>query len=168
MIRGIHHIAIHTPNLDRLRDFYVNAFNFEPVGEEVNLKDFAAASLIVGVPNAEARSLMMKAGNCYIELFEWSAPFGGVVPPRNAYDFGYTHFMVDVSDIDSEYDRLSALGMTFVHPSAVRFGDAASVYGRDPDGNLIEIGELPVSHGFHLQIESGLTPNGEALTALPK
>ena len=153
MIRGIHHIGVHTPDLDRLRTFYEQAFGFEVVGEEMKLEDFTVASLVVGVPDAAARVLMMKTSNCYIELFEWSSPDGGVIPPRKAYDFGYTHFMIDVGDIDAEYDRLSALGMTFVHSSAVRFGDSASVYGRDPDGNLIEIGEIP--HGnLHLTVGS--------------
>lgn len=66
----------------------------------------------------------MSAGDFFMELFEWSAPTGGAL---RTYDFGYTHFCVDVSDIDAEHERLAALGMTFVHPSAVRFGRMSSV-----------------------------------------
>ena len=67
MIRGIHHIGIHTPNLDRLQQFYEQAFGFEVVGEEMNLKDYPLGSLVVGVPNAAARIVMMKTSNCFIE-----------------------------------------------------------------------------------------------------
>lgn len=152
MIRGIHHIGIHTPDLDRLRSFYEEAFGFEAVGDELNFKDVPEASLVVGVPNAVARCLMMKAHNCFIELFEWSSPEGENLAPLKPYGFGYTHFMLDVSDIDAEYARLSALGMRFVHPSAVRHGRSASVYGQDPDGNIIELGEIPEGDDLHLEV----------------
>ena len=153
MIRGIHHIGIHTPDLDRLQSFYEQAFGFEMVGQEINFRDVPEASLVMGVPNPVARNVMLKAHNCFIELFEWSSPPVGGPAPLKPNDFGYTHFMVDVSDIDAEYERLSELGMTFVHPSAVRFGNNASVYGQDPDGNIIELGEIPVGEGMHLQVD---------------
>ncbi|CCA94016.1 VOC family protein [Novosphingobium sp. PP1Y] len=152
MIRGIHHIGIHTGNLDRLRAFYEAAFGFEAVGEEVRLEDFEVATLVVGVPDAKARILMMRTANCLIELFEWQTPKGDKLEPAKAYDRGYTHFMVDVTDIDAEYERLSALGMTFVHPMPLHFGANASVYGHDPDGNLIEIGMIPESESLHLKM----------------
>jgi catechol 2,3-dioxygenase-like lactoylglutathione lyase family enzyme len=153
MIRGVHHVGIHTANLDRLQHFYEQAFGFEVVGEEMNLSDFEVASLVVGVPGAAARVVMMKTRNCFIELFEWSSPVGDIIAPRKAYDFGYTHFMVDVSDIEAEYTRLSALGMRFVHPSPLHFGGGnASVYGRDPDGNIIEIGEIAKDSDLYLNV----------------
>lgn len=152
MISGIHHIAIHTPDIDRLRSFYEQAFGFEAVADEMNLADFPEAALITGVEGAAARVVMMKAGNCFIELFEWSAPKGGPLRPLRPIDFGYTHFCVSVVDIDQEYDRLAALGMTFVHPAAVKTGPYGSVYGRDPDGNLIEI--LEVATGDSMSLEA--------------
>jgi len=154
MIRGVHHIGIHTPDLDRLRSFYEQAFGFQVVGEEVNLKDLPIASIVVGVPDAAARVVMMKAPNCFLEIFQWSSPDGGRLSPLRAYDFGYTHMMIDVADIDAEYERLSKLGMSFVHPSAVHYGDSASIYGKDPDGNIIEIGEIPEGNRLHLTIAS--------------
>ena len=33
MIRGVHHVAIHARDLDRMIQFYRNAFGFEVVGE---------------------------------------------------------------------------------------------------------------------------------------
>jgi glyoxylase I family protein len=155
MIRGIHHVGIHTANLDRLKTFYEEAFGFQTVGEEARLEDFPVGALVVGVPNAVARVLMMKTSNCFIELFEWQSPTGEPIGPKKAFDFGYTHFMIDVSDIDVEFGRLSALGMTFVHPSPLHFGAGnASVYGQDPDGNIIELGQIAPGDDLHLTINA--------------
>lgn len=151
MIRGIHHVGIHTADLDRLRTFYEQAFGFEAVGDEIDLADVPEAALVIGMERTVARCLMMKAHNCFVELFEWAEP-GERREPLQANDRGYTHFMVDVEDIEAEYERLSALGMTFVGPAPVRFGNTASIYGRDPDGNIIEIGEIPAGEDLHLEI----------------
>jgi catechol 2,3-dioxygenase-like lactoylglutathione lyase family enzyme len=152
MIRGIHHIGIHTGDLDRLRSFYEEAFGFEAVGEEINLGEVPEAALVIGMERTVARCLMMKAHNCFIELFEWADPVGDHREPLKANDLGYTHFMVDVEDIEAEYERLSALGMTFVGPAPVRFGNNASIYGRDPDGHIIEIGQIPAGEDLHLAV----------------
>lgn len=145
MIRGIHHIGIHTPDIDRLRSFYERAFGFTVVGKEQNLRDFPEAGPITGVKDPAARFVLMKAQNCHIELFQWSAPAGRPLQPLNPNDCGYTHFAVEVVDIEAEYQRLSELGMEFVHPSPVKSGSSQAVYGRDPDGNIIEILEVPSS-----------------------
>ena len=113
MILGIHHIAVHTSDLDRLAAFYVAAFGFTAVGDEVNLKDLPAAAAVTGVEGAAARVVMLKAGTCFIEMFEWSAPKGRPLRPLRPQDFGYTHFSVAVADIEHEWKRLSELGMTF-------------------------------------------------------
>ncbi len=123
------------------------------VGGEFQIEHSPVASLIMGVPGAAARGAMLRAGNCYIEMFQWSAPRGRDRGPLAPYDFGYTHSCVDVADIDQEFERLSALGMTFAHPSPVHNGPRASVYGRDPDGNIIEIVELPPEDALHLDVE---------------
>ena len=44
-------------------------------------------------------------------------------------------------DIDKEYERLAAAGMRF-HCAPVQNGDAKMTYGRDPDGNVIELLEF--------------------------
>src|SRR3546814_5850668 len=54
------------------------------------------------------------------------------------YDKGYTHFCVDATDIELEYERLKKIGMTFSQPGPIDVGHVKSIYGRDPEGNLIE------------------------------
>jgi hypothetical protein len=46
-----------------------------------------------------------------------------------------------VVDVDAEYERLKAAGMTFHCPPQGMSGIRAT-YGRDPDGNVIELLEI--------------------------
>lgn len=139
MIRGIHHLAVHVRDLDRMIGFYRDAFGFELVGEPFSWAGDAFIDKIVAVKNSAARGCMLRAGTCYIELFEYSAPRANITEPLNPYDKGYTHMCIDVTDIDHEFTRLQNLGMTFSEPAPIDVGHVKTIYGRDPEGNLIEI-----------------------------
>lgn len=71
MIRGIHHVAIHVRNLDRMIQFYNDAFGFEPLGVPFEWSNQEKLDLILNVPGSAARQAMLRAGNCYVELFEF-------------------------------------------------------------------------------------------------
>lgn len=139
MIRGIHHFAIHVHDMDKMMKFYKEAFGFELVGEAFSWADSEFIDNIVDVKDSAARGGMLRAGNCYIEIFQYSNPKPNVSEPLNPYDKGYTHFCVDVTEIEMEYERLKGLGMTFSQPGPIDVGHVKSIYGRDPEGNLIEI-----------------------------
>jgi glyoxylase I family protein len=139
MIRGIHHFAIHAHDMDKMLKFYKEAFGFELVGEAFSWSDSEFIDKIVDVKGSAARGGMLKAGNCYIEIFQYSAPKPKITEGLNPYDKGYTHFCVDVTEIEMEVERLRGLGMTFSQPGPIDVGHVKSIYGRDPEGNLIEI-----------------------------
>jgi len=139
MIRGIHHVAVHVRDLDRMIAFYRDAFGFEVVGEPFAWENDEFIDTIVDVPGSAARGAMLRAGTCYLEMFQYSAPAPGSDRALNPQDKGYTHFCVDATDIESEYTRLKGLGMTFSQPAPIDVGHVKSIYGRDPEGNLIEI-----------------------------
>ena len=145
MIRGVHHVAISTGDLDRLVAFYTDHFGFEPVMTS-SWSDRPEIDAIVGLERSAARQAMLRAGNAYLEIFEYSQPEGRPGDPdRPASDHGYTHFCVDVTDIDAEYERLSAAGMRFHAPPPRAdqvSGRVRATYGRDPDGNIIELQEI--------------------------
>jgi catechol 2,3-dioxygenase-like lactoylglutathione lyase family enzyme len=146
VIRGIHHVAICTPDLDRLTAFYTDVFGFEPVMEG-GWKDRPIIDRIIGLDRSEARQVMLRAGNAYLELFEYTSPTPRPADPtRRASDHGYTHFCIDVVDIDAEYERLSAAGMTFHSPpptsEELGSGRLRAIYARDPDGNIVELQEV--------------------------
>lgn len=151
MIRGIHHVAVHVRDLDRMVTFYEQAFGFEVVGEKFAWQDNSTIDSILDVPGSAARGVMMRAGTCYLELFEFSAPAPVSTRPLRPFDRGYTHFCVDVTAIEREYARLKSLGMTFGYPAPVDMGHVKSVYGRDPEGNVIEIQQTAPHCDFRLE-----------------
>lgn len=139
MIRGIHHVAVHVRDLDRMIAFYRDAFGFEVVGERFDWDSAPQIDRIMDVRGTAARGAMLRAGSCYLELFEFRAPEPRSTRPLDPNDKGYTHFCVDVTDIEAEYDRLRGLGMTFGAAGPVDMGHVKSIYGRDPEGNVIEV-----------------------------
>ena len=150
MIRGIHHVAVNTADLDRLYDFYVNVIGFQPTIEEFRWRDNAAVDRMIGLEHSAARTRMLKAGNCYFELFEYSAPAARAARPLRPCDHGYTHFSLDVTDILVEHARLVAAGMEFFDEQVGGGGELLALYGKDPDGNIIEIQQTAPEHGFSM------------------
>jgi len=143
MINGVHHTAISTPDLERALRFYRDLLGLEvlfeggwPVGSEV-------ADAITGLRNSSANQAMLKAGNAMIELFEYQTPQPREgEPERPVCDHGITHICLDVSDLDAEYARLLAAGMVFHCPPQQLGRSIKTTYGRDPDGNVIELQEV--------------------------
>jgi catechol 2,3-dioxygenase-like lactoylglutathione lyase family enzyme len=150
MIRGIHHLAIHVKDLDRIVKFYKDAFGFEQVGSEIAWRNAPLVDSLIGLKDSAARTVMLHAGSCYLEVFEYEAPQPREAGAAVASDRGYTHFCVDVTDIDAECERLANLGMRFHHTSPGDAGSQKFIYGQDPEGNLIELLETTRSSDFEL------------------
>ena len=151
MIRGIHHVAVHCRDLDRMIEFYKDAFGFEIVGGQFEWQNAELVDRLIDVPGSAARGCMLKAGNCYMELFQFSAPEPQSTDPKRPFDKGYTHMCIDVTDIAVEYKRLKSLGMTFGADSPIDMGHVSSIYGRDPEGNIIEIQQTQDGCDFPLR-----------------
>lgn len=139
MIR-FHHTAISTGNLGGAIAFYRDLFGFEvatefgwPVGSELTDR-------IMDLTGSAGRAAMLRKDNAMIEIFEFSAPAPQPAHPRRPVcDHGLTHLCFHVEDIHAEYDRLSGAGMRF-HCPPQRIGPSEwATYGRDPDGNVIEL-----------------------------
>jgi len=143
MIRGVHHVAVSTADLDRLVRFYTELFGFEVI-MSTSWREQPVIDEIVGLTGSAARQVMLRAGNAYLEIFEYESPAGHPGPAeRTAADRGYTHICIDVQGIDAEYERLSAAGMRFhCPPPQLGGGRVRATYGRDPDGNIVELQEI--------------------------
>jgi catechol 2,3-dioxygenase-like lactoylglutathione lyase family enzyme len=150
MITGIHHVSVHVRDLERMLKFYNEAFGFEVVGEKFSWSDNPTLDRILDVPGSAARGAMLRAGTCYIELFQFSAPEPQSDRPLRPFDKGYTHFCVDVTDIEKEVERLKSLGMSFGDRTPVDMGHVKTLYGRDPEGNVIEIQQTQQNCDFRL------------------
>ncbi len=146
MIRGIHHVAICTPDIDRLARFYIDVMGFEQVMSS-SWRNRPIIDRMIGLTDSAARQVMLRAGNAYLELFQYESPVGTPADPdRNPASHGYTHFCVDVVDIDAEHERLSANGMSFHSspptPEELNGSKLRAIYARDPDGNIVELQEI--------------------------
>ncbi len=141
MITGVHHVAICTKNLDRLMAFYRDNFALKVVYQRETFGEPNPASdAIFGLKGVSFRMAMLKSSNVFIEMFQFATPPGkDNVPNRPVVDAGITHTCFTVTDIWAEYERLKAAGMTFHCPPQDRPGIGKATYGRDPDGNVIEL-----------------------------
>lgn len=149
MIRGIHHAAISTHDFDRLIAFYRDVVGFEVIGE-TSWENNPTIDRTIGVPGSKARQAMLRAGGAHIEIFEYAAPAGKDSERLRPFDRGYTHICLDVVNINEEWERLTANGATFV-ARPTDFGEIKAVYGKDPDGNIIEIQETTPDHPTALE-----------------
>ena len=142
MIRGIHHTAISTGDLERSVSFYRDAFGFEQIMDFAWPEGTANMNATHALDETAGRVVLMRLGSSMIELFQFETPEPRPVDPaRPLCDHGITHLCMEVADIDKEYERLKDVGMTF-HCPPVQNGDARMTYGRDPDGNVIELLEF--------------------------
>ncbi len=151
MITGIHHIGINCRDMDRMVHFYCEAFGFRKFNEGFDWEQGTELmDHIVDVPDTAAKGIMLKAGTCYIELFQYSAPVPQSPDPKRPHDRGYTHFCVDVTDIENDMEHLKACGMTFNERTFADVGHVKTLYGYDPEGNVIEIQQCSPGNGMSL------------------
>ncbi len=150
MIRGIHHLGINCHDMARMQKFYADAFGFQPVDEGFGWSNEPMMDHIVDVPGSAAKGIMLRAGTCYLELFQYSAPPPESPKPQRPHDLGYTHFCVDVTEIEKDIPFLISCGMTFNDRDFVDAGHVKTIYGYDPEGNVIEVQQCAPMNGFTL------------------
>jgi catechol 2,3-dioxygenase-like lactoylglutathione lyase family enzyme len=109
MIKGLHHVGMATHDIERLLAFYTDLIGCTVVIRfdwEVGYDD---GDSVVGIVGSSVKHAMMRAGNSYIEIFQFLTPLGrAAVPNRPVNDVGISHFCFDVEDVDEEYERLSS------------------------------------------------------------
>lgn len=152
MIRGIHHVGMNCQDMERMKKFYCDAFGFKPVDDGFAWeKGEETMDHIVDVKDSATKGVMLRAGTCYLELFEYSSPPPEFPDPKRPNDRGYTHFCVDVTDMDADMEHLKKCGMSFTDRDFVDVGHVKTIYGYDPEGNVIEVQECVPQNGFTLE-----------------
>lgn len=142
MILGVHHTAISTFDIDRLIGFYTGLLGFTLVHRHEWEPGAPVQNKLLGTQGAKAQMAMMRHNNCFLELFQFASPEPQVRDrEQRLFGAGLTHLGLIVSDIGAEYERLLAAGMQFNSEPLERPGLTA-VYGRDPDGNVVELLEF--------------------------
>ena len=146
MILGIHHTALSTRDADRLVRFYRELFGFEVEFDFPWDESNQAFQQSHAVHESAGRVVMIANGASRLEIFEYKkpAPRPDIAGRANA-DLGIAHFSIEVRDIAKEYARLVAAGMKFQSELVTQTPTIQMAYGRDPDGNLIELIDFDVS-----------------------
>jgi catechol 2,3-dioxygenase-like lactoylglutathione lyase family enzyme len=140
-------VAVSTPDADRLIAFYRDQLGLSVVVDQSWSAGVQSADVLLGLDGSAGRQVLLRLGNAYLELFEFASPAGRAGDPaRPVCDHGYTHFCLDVVDVDEVYSRLSAAGVRFHSPPIDLFPGVRSCYSRDPDGNVVEFHQLAESH----------------------
>ena len=87
---------------------------------------------------------VLKAGGAYAWLdCDPSWPRGISIPQRDDAGDELKVLAIDVTGIDEEYERLTKAGVRFNRaPPELRGGKIRAIYGKDPDGNVIEMQEV--------------------------
>ena len=141
--KGVHHIAISVPCLGDAKSFYVDKLGFL-LTDETHFPPSEEADKVMELKTAECDVIMVKAGNLFLEIFEFQTPEPKTQGRRPVSDHGYTHLALEVEDIQTAYNYLEAAGVQWHHEPVSAGEGYMMTYGRDPFGNVIEIQQLQV------------------------
>lgn len=114
-------------------------FGFHVIGNE-GWQNSPEADKAIGSQGSASRGVMMAGHNCFLELWEFSAPTQGDTSPSQLgpHEQGIRHLAFYVDDCEHEYQRLLSLG-----GQVLGSPEGGVVYCRDPFGNIIELCEVP-------------------------
>ena len=145
-VRWMYHTGFVVSDMEQSLAFYRDMLGLE---EERNaVVDDEFISQVAGHDGARLHIVYLGNGDTRhsLELIQYLSPEGSRVSPTATNDVGATHLGLIVDDVDSLYGELSAKGVKFVNPPAVR-ADARypwarkACYLQDPDGNWVELVE---------------------------
>lgn len=144
MILGFAHPGIVVPDLEKARSFYEEMFGFRHFCDE-GWQDNPVVDKVIGTRGSACKGYTLAGHNCYLELFEFSAPdLDGPEPATlEPHQPGIRHLCFFVDDCRAEYRRLLDLGGEMLGEPTDIGGGVYTVYCRDPFGNIIELAEPP-------------------------
>jgi len=143
MINGVHHVSLATADMARFLHFYRDLIGLTLIGEGHSQPGNTWFEVVVGLKDARVHSAQLRGGNVLIEVFQYKHPEPAQGPPPRPCDVGIRHICFDVTDIQSEYERLKSAGVEFIsEPQTMGNHQVKAVYARDPDNNIVELQEI--------------------------
>jgi len=140
------HVALVSPDLDRLVEFYGLLLNAEP-NRRTNRASGPTFDEVADYDDVMIRAAWFDIGNMILEMWQFVNP---VTPePKQAPAFealGYNKVAFEVSDLEKEFERLSDQGIEFLAPLGMS-EDGLEACLRDPDGNLVSLIQLQEGTG---------------------
>jgi lactoylglutathione lyase len=147
MIIDVLHFSFTVSDIERAIAWYRDVLGLELVHRQRG--DNAYTRTLVGMPEAVIEAAQFRipgveprSSTHMLELVQYVAPSSQAVPLATN-NVGIAHLAFVVADIDAEYERLRAHGVSFVSaPVAISEGanaGGAACYFRDPDGITLEL-----------------------------
>ena len=144
MIKGLHHVGMATRDLPRLAGFYVELFHAELLREFSWSEEAGEFSVRLGLERSAGRLVLLRLAGAGLEIFQFDTP---EIPEsrilRSVAKPGFSHICLEVDDCEREHARLTGSGMAFHGPPLAMPSGGVFTYGRDPDGNVIELFQAP-------------------------
>ena len=147
-VEWMNHTGFVVSDMERSRGFYRDLLGLTEERDQILEGDFV--SELVDYPGARLHIVYLGPGDMRhsVELIQYLNPPGDEVTLPQRHQVGATHLGVIVDDLDAFYEELSAKGVRFVSPPAIRPGAVYPLarkgcYMQDPDGNWLELLERP-------------------------
>ncbi|MBI5399305.1 VOC family protein [Candidatus Saganbacteria bacterium] len=151
-IKKFRHAAIVVNDLETMLEFYVETLGFVLKRKfEIESDDFRKG---VGMPDAKAKvaHLSLPDSDIEIEIFEYKDKLQASEKINRPNYPGYRHIAFIVKDLDESYRELKEKGLRFYsEPITIKEPEMIAgfrfVYFNDPEGNIIELNQLPDGKG---------------------
>ena len=153
LISGVGAIDMTVSDMDRAVPFYSGVLNFKKISDtEVAGGSYESLEGVFGV---RMRVVRMQLGDEFIELTEYLAPKGRLIPmTARSNDRSFQHIAIIVSDMDKAYARLRENKVEHASSGPQRLpdwnknaGGIRAFYFKDPDGHPLEILQVPPDKG---------------------
>ena len=146
-VEGIYHVNVVCTDLVRSRAFY-ELLGFQSDIELPEGSDPAVATAL-GLPHGTSgKAVVMMIDrearrSCRLDLLEWTAPPTVGAPYPTLLNAGIARFNLATTDLQQEYERLTAAGVEFLSPPMrMRSPEVLLVCAKDPDGTIVEFMEF--------------------------
>ncbi|HEY0474658.1 MAG TPA: VOC family protein [Kribbella sp.] len=133
---AVHHTCLSVADLDAQQTWYQQALGLTEVVEQYRLDEPTVRTVVLRSPGGVRLELIERAGSVR------HRPFADPLDASSSQGFG--HWAVSVRDLDQAFASITAAGGTAVWPPAPAVQPGARfAYVKDPEGNLIELIQLP-------------------------
>lgn len=138
------HVGLSVADVERAASFYVDVFDADWLVKPITMGPPDAAAFMNG-PEGTSFKLAMVAfpGGTFVELFE----FQGEEKPDWLRDNAgqMPHMGIQVSNVEQALAAAESRGAKRLWPDIMEYGAAQVMYMHDPDGNTIELIDVPTS-----------------------
>ena len=145
------HVAIVTPDLDRMIAFYSEIIGSGLQGRAM-VGPGPQSDKMGGLQNAQLEGAWLPTANMLLEFWQFHAPESPPIETQTTMlDLGYTHICLETDDLNYDIAQMTNAGATIIS-DPVDTNNVRIQFARDPDGNIVEL--LEPQDGFSQSISA--------------